>query len=37
LVSANAVSVNGNKVTRENFETQDFVKGRLLLPPRQSF
>ena len=37
LVSANAVSVNGNKVTRENFETQDFVKGRLLLRRGKAF
>jgi len=37
LVSANAVSVNGAKVTRENFENQDFVKGRLLLRRGKAF
>lgn len=37
LVTANAVSVNGLRVTRENFETQDFVNGRLLLRRGKAF
>lgn len=37
LVAAKAVSINGNKVTRENFETQDFVNGRLLLRRGKAF
>lgn len=31
LLSNNAVSINGTKVTRENFEAGDFQNGRLLL------
>jgi tyrosyl-tRNA synthetase len=31
LVNGNAVSINGQKVQRENFEESDFHNGRLLL------
>lgn len=31
LIQSNAVSVNGQKVQRENFEPSDFLNGRLLL------
>lgn len=37
LVRGNAISVNGAKVSRENFESQDFVNGRLLLRRGKAF
>lgn len=37
LLSSNAISVNGNKVQRENFESGDFQNGRLLLRRGKAF
>ncbi len=37
LITGNAVSVNGQKVTRENFEPSDFQDGRLLLRRGKAF
>lgn len=37
LLQGNAVSINGQKVSRENFETADFQNGRLLLRRGKAF
>jgi tyrosyl-tRNA synthetase len=37
LLQDNAISLNGHKVTRENFETIDFQNGRLLLRRGKAF
>jgi tyrosyl-tRNA synthetase len=37
LLQGNAVSVNGAKVSRENFEATDFINGRLLLRKGKAF
>jgi len=37
LLSDNAVSINGNKIDRENFEQDDFNNGRLLLRRGKAF
>lgn len=37
LLQGNAVSVNGVKITRENFESGDFQQGRLLLRKGKAF
>jgi tyrosyl-tRNA synthetase len=37
LINGNAVSVNGQKVTRESFEPSDFQNGRLLLRRGKAF
>lgn len=37
FIAANAVSVNGQKVNRENFEAGDFQNGRLLLRRGKAF
>jgi tyrosyl-tRNA synthetase len=37
LLTANAVSVNGKKIDRENFEESDFQNGRLLLRRGKAF
>ncbi len=37
LVAANAISINGQKVSRDNFEASDFRNGRLLLRRGKAF
>lgn len=37
LISGNAISINGQKVARENFEPADFQDGRLLLRRGKAF
>jgi tyrosyl-tRNA synthetase len=37
LIGANAISINGNKVQRDNFEDSDFSNGRLLLRRGKAF
>jgi tyrosyl-tRNA synthetase len=37
LIADNAVAVNGTKVTRDTFETEDFINGRLLLKKGKKF
>jgi tyrosyl-tRNA synthetase len=37
FIQANAVSVNGVKIDRENFVSQDFQNGRLLLRRGKAF
>jgi tyrosyl-tRNA synthetase len=37
LLEGNAIAVNGQKVSRENFEAQDFQNGRLLLRRGKAF
>jgi tyrosyl-tRNA synthetase len=37
LIQGNAVSVNGQKISRENFEPSDFKNGRLLLRRGKAF
>lgn len=37
LISGNAVSINGSKVSREQFEASDFLSGRLLIRRGKAF
>ena len=37
LIGDNGVSINGNKVNRDNFEASDFLNGRLLLRRGRAF
>jgi tyrosyl-tRNA synthetase len=37
LLSSNAISINGQKVARENFESSDFQNGRLLIRRGKAF
>ncbi|MDL2363434.1 MAG: tyrosine--tRNA ligase [Patescibacteria group bacterium] len=37
LILGNAISSNGNKITRDQFESADFVEGRLLLKRGKAF
>ncbi len=37
LLNGNAISINGKKVTRENFQAADFQNGRLLLRRGKAF
>lgn len=37
LLSGNAISINGQKISRENFEATDFTSGRLLLRKGRAF
>lgn len=37
LMADNGISLNGNKVNRENFESSDFLNGRLLLRRGRAF
>ena len=37
LLMSNAISINGQKISRENFESEDFQNGRLLLRRGKAF
>ena len=37
LIASNAISINGHKVSRENFEPQDFINGRALIKRGKAF